>query len=217
MGHKHSFLLDTYTPQRVFFFNSMQNSTTLPTIISSNITTNSTTTNLPEILLSPTPYEKVQNCIFTSNFLPPKSVAIRISNQNVTENEINFSNSTSYENLLNSEFSTTASIEYSCLDPLKQYQGIKNTTCLENGEWSKQPHNNLRSVYCINEAHEEVRERIAKYISAISILIIFMVISGFCCACITKRARRKKKIRAAQLARQNQVMFDNQAYLDDSR
>ena len=192
----------------------MQNSTsTLPTIINSN----STTTDLPEISLSPTPYEK--NCIFSPNFLPPKNVAIRISNQNLTENnnEININNSTSYENLLNSKFSSSASIEYSCLDPLKQYQGIKNTTCLEDGSWSELPHNNLLSVYCIDEAREEMRERIAKYISGISIVIIFMVISGFCCACITKRARRKKKIRAAQLARQNQVMFDNQAYLDDSR
>ena len=94
---------------------------------------------------------------------------------------------------------------------------MKNTTCLENGEWSEIPHNNELRFYCQNEEHEAVREKIAYLISVFSAVIIFSVISGFCCACVARRARRKKKIRQSQLVRQNQVMFDNQAYLEDSR
>ena len=165
----------------------------------------------PEISLSQTPYQKP--CIFSQNFLPPKNVAIRISNSN--DSTLDFSNQT-YSTLLNKEFPVLSSIEYSCTDRLKQFQGVKNTICLENGDWSEVPHNNQLRIYCLNEQHEAVRQKVAHWISVVSILVIFSVISAFCCACLIKRARRKSKIRAAQLARQNQVMFDNQAYLDGS-
>lgn len=82
--------------------------------------------------------------------------------------------------------------------------------------WQPEPHNTNFRKYCIDPEKEAIREKIAYYISLVSIIIIVFVIMFFCTSCLIRRARFKKKIRAEQLDRQQRQMHDNQAYLDNS-
>jgi len=166
------------------------------------------TTSVPTTTTETTPWR--HSCVFTQGFLPAdQHIALRIVRDG---NAI----STPPGELLETEIQPGTTVEYTCAQAKTVYQGVKSTTCLESGRWSAIPHNARLKRYCVDPEHEAARQKVAYYMAIISTFVIFVVVVGFCCSCIVKRAGRKKKIRAAQLDRQRQLMFENQAYLENS-
>ena len=147
-------------------------------------------------------------CQLTENFIPfPDSIANLIFNGTTLDEDL----------YIGQEVEPTARIEYHCRDVKLFFRGIRNSTCLENGTWTLEPHNTFHNKYCIDPEVEAIREKIAHYMTMVSILVIILVSVACCVNYAFRASKRKKKVRAMALERQNKVMYGNQAYLEDSR